>query len=94
MTNLQFPEGTRMVSSFTFYLWQSVYNSIIDGEAMSNRTPLHELIAIAEPALCHEPPKMPPHLLALAREVGAEELLQPLQMKNGFYALARTLHFF
>lgn len=55
---------------------------------------LQQLIAIAEPALCSEPPEAPPHLLALAGETGAEELLQLLQMKNGFYALARALHVF
>jgi hypothetical protein len=33
---------------------------------------LQQLIAIAEPALCQEPPEVPPHLLALAGETGAE----------------------
>ncbi|MEJ5384994.1 MAG: hypothetical protein WHS44_08965 [Fimbriimonadales bacterium] len=51
-------------------------------------------MAIAEPALCSEPPEAPPHLLALAGETGAEALLRLLRMKNGFYAFARALHVF
>ncbi|GIV13540.1 MAG: hypothetical protein KatS3mg021_1822 [Fimbriimonadales bacterium] len=61
---------------------------------MSSCDCLQQLMAIAEPALCSEPPEAPPHLLALAGETGAEALLRLLRMKNGFYAFACALHVF